>query len=339
MSEQNSTNIINSYLNGLDTEIFTNILKTSKNQDSKRIMTGKIIKIETKQIVVDVGLKEEGIIPITEFKEGGKMIDLKVGDKITVYRETSADGHSTTFSRSRALKELAWSNIEHAYNNKQVLDGLITDVVNGGFIVEILAAPAFLPEKQLESVTNQPKALLNQHIKVRIIKLDKRKGTITLSQKHTNASDEASQGDIINAQVSAIETDKAFVQYKDQTFTLQARDYLWEKVEDLTQQLHVGQMLKVKIIHTSDQTTFVSHKLLITDPWLDSIKQAGLDVGSSLHGKVVSVDASESRVKLSSTPPVDAILLSTDLSVDVEHVFVIKEIDKKNTKLIVEIAS
>lgn len=339
MSEkQLSNSLIDTYLAGLNDQAFQEMSKKSKNQDNQRIMNGKIVRIDPKCVIVDVGLKEEGSIPLSEFKEKGQMTNIKIGDIVTVYRESSHDGHSTTFSRSRALKEMAWANLEQAYQGKQSLNGLVSDVIGGGFIVEILNAPAFLPEKQLEAPVSNPKLLLGKTIKVKIIKLEKKKAIITLSQKHVGENDDQSSNETVNAQIMEVFADKAILGNKGQQYTMLAKDYLWEKIADLTSHLQVGQNLTVKPTHTSEGVRYVSHKVLVSDPWFDSIVQAGLHAGSSVHAKVTKVEDGVAYFKLETSPPVDGMYTGTAVEVGSTHVVVVKEIDKKSMKVILDLA-
>ena len=146
------------------------------------IIKGRIVRIERDSVLVDVGYKSEGLIPLSEFKEGAK--DLKVGDEVDVLLESKEDSEGlVVLSKEKANKIKVWDEISHVYDTDGVVDGEIIGRIKGGLMVDI-GLKAFLPGSQvdLRPVRNLDK-LIGQHFPMKIIKLNRRRGNIVLSRR------------------------------------------------------------------------------------------------------------------------------------------------------------
>lgn len=344
---QQSASALDAYLSRINKNLLdSTVNKTDgKKIDGSKILKGKVVKITEKDVWVCVGSKEEGRISKTEFTSQGQQLVVNIGDIVEVCQTQSADGNSTYFSRTRALQEMAWEKLDAAYHAKKVLDGLVIGMSSGpnaGLTVEILDAPTFLPEKQSETTRANLKTMIGAKIKVKIIKLDRKRASITVSQKQieTDENTESQIDNIISTTVTEVYADKAILTSNGQQFTLLSRDYLWEDTPSLVDKIHVGQELRVKVLSSKGGSTFVSHKHLFVDPWMESIKQAGLSVGMSIEAIVKNVAENTVFFSLSSLPPVDAIMNATNSALQVgdKSIVVIKEIDKKHSSVIVEIS-
>src|SRR5262245_47401860 len=146
------------------------------------IIKGRIVQIERDAVLVDVGYKSEGLIPLSEFKEGAK--DLKVGDEVDVLLESKEDSEGlVVLSKEKANKIKVWDEISHVYDSDGVVDGEIVGRIKGGLMVDI-GLKAFLPGSQvdLRPVRNLDK-LIGQRFPMKIIKLNRRRGNIVLSRR------------------------------------------------------------------------------------------------------------------------------------------------------------
>lgn len=330
---------IDQYLNISDHD-YTQLHQASKKHSSNNMIKATIIKIDPKYVVVDAGLKEEGIIPILEFKEYNKPLTLQVGDKVTVHRAASLDGNSTYFSYTRARKEAAWPALEEANQTKQIFNAIIVSYIKGKYEVELeddnLNIPAILPERQLEAYVNEPKSLFGQKIRVRIMKLDRNQGIVTVSQKLASGQEEPT-GESIHGTVISVDEDKATLECNGQTYILRSKDYLWEHVPNLTKRLKIDQVLRVKVLNKTDEGTYVSHRLLFSDPWLQGVEQAGIQAGTSLYGTVVSSEYENTIFNLDTNPPLQGTLPQSGLEINSQHVVKVKSINKKNNIILLEL--
>src|SRR5918996_560566 len=143
------------------------------------IIKGRVVQIERDSVLVDVGYKSEGLIPLSEFKEGAK--DLKVGDEVDVLLESKEDSEGlVVLSKEKANKIKVWDEISHVYDTDGVVEGEISGRIKGGLMVDI-GLKAFLPGSQvdLRPVRNLDK-LIGQRFPMKIIKLNRRRGNIVL---------------------------------------------------------------------------------------------------------------------------------------------------------------
>src|SRR5262249_54023739 len=130
--------------------LFEESLKSSgKNEGS--VITGTVVGIEKDIVVIDVGLKSEGRVPLREFQVGGQTPELRAGDEVEVYLEKIENRHGeAVLSREKALREEAWVKLEKACNKQERVEGVIFGRVKGGFTVDIQGAVAFLPGSQVD---------------------------------------------------------------------------------------------------------------------------------------------------------------------------------------------
>ena len=201
----------------------TKEFETLLNEDFKKrdFKEGKIIKatvseIGKKFIFVETGLKSEGAIPIEEFRISKELDKLKVGSKIDVYLEKieSYKG-DIVVSREKAKRMGSWEKMNKAFENQKEVEGIITNKVKGGFVVNIDSCLCFLPGSQVDTkpIKNMD-TLMNVPQKFLCVKLDKSRGNIVVSRKAVlsktrdkelaNVLSKIKEGDIVDAQVKSI---------------------------------------------------------------------------------------------------------------------------------------
>ena len=251
----------------------TKEFETLLNEDFKKrdFKAGKIIKatvseIGKKFILVETGLKAEGAIPIEEFKISKELEKLKVGSKIDVYLENieSYKG-DIVVSREKAKRMGSWQKMTKAFENQKEVEGVITNKVKGGFIVNIDSCLCFLPGSQVDTkpIKNMDQ-LMNVPQKFLCVKLDKSRGNIVVSRKAVlsktrdkelaNILSKIKEGDIVDAQVKSILDWGAFLDLNGADALLHVTDLSYSRVDKPSSLLSVGQSIKVKIIKIDPET-------------------------------------------------------------------------------------
>ena len=306
---------------GLDTDTSKNSktkeFETLLNEDFKKrdFKEGKIIKavvseIGKKHIFVETGLKSEGAIPIEEFKISKELENLKVGSKIDVYLEKieSYKG-DIVVSREKAKRMGSWEKMTKAFENQKEVEGIITNKVKGGFIVNVESCLCFLPGSQVDTkpIKNMD-TLMNVPQKFLCVKLDKVRGNIVVSRKAILAKtrqkelegilSKIKEGDIVDAQVKSILDWGAFLDLNGADALLHVTDLSYSRVNKPSDLLSIGQSIKVKIIKIDSETKRISCgvKQMHPDPYENLEKK--YKVGKIYDGMVTKVVDYGAFVKL-----------------------------------------
>ena len=296
------------------TKEFENLL----NEDFKKreFKEGKIIKatvseIGKKFIFVETGLKSEGSIPIEEFKISKELEKLKVGSKIDVYLE-KIESYRTgeiVVSREKAKRMGSWEKMTKAFENQKEVEGIITNKVKGGFIVNVDSCLCFLPGSQVDTkpIKNMD-SLMNTSQKFLCVKLDKSRGNIVVSRKAVlsksrdkelaNILSKIKEGDIVNAQVKSILDWGAFLDLNGADALLHVTDLSYSRVDKPSSLLSVGQTIKAKIIKIDPETKRISCgvKQMHPDPYENLEKK--YEVGKIYDGTVTKIVDYGAFVKL-----------------------------------------
>ena len=295
------------------TKEFENLL----NEDFKKreFKEGKIIKatvseIGKKFIFVETGLKSEGAIPIEEFKISKELEKLKVGSKIDVYLEKIESYKGDIIvSREKAKRMGSWEKMTKAFENQKEVEGIITNKVKGGFIVNIDSCLCFLPGSQVDTkpIKNMD-SLMNTSQKFLCVKLDKSRGNIVVSRKAVlsksrdkelaNILSKIKEGDIVNAQVKSILDWGAFLDLNGADALLHVTDLSYSRVDKPSSLLSVGQTIKAKIIKIDPETKRISCgvKQMHPDPYENLEKK--YEVGKIYDGTVTKIVDYGAFVKL-----------------------------------------
>ncbi len=291
--------------------------ETLLNEDFKKrdFKEGKIIKatvseIGKKHIFVETGLKSEGAIPIEEFKISKELDKLKVGSKIDVYLEKIESYKGDIIvSREKAKRMGSWEKMTKAFENQKEVEGIITNKVKGGFIVNIDSCLCFLPGSQVDTkpIKNMD-SLMNTPQKFLCVKLDKTRGNIVVSRKAVlsksrdkelaNILSKIKEGDIVNAQVKSILDWGAFLDLNGADALLHVTDLSYSRVDKPSSLLSVGQTIKVKIIKIDPETKRISCgvKQMHPDPYENLDKK--YEIGKIYDGTVTKIVDYGAFVKL-----------------------------------------
>ena len=262
------------------------------------IVRGRIVRIEKDMVLVDIGYKSEGVIPIWEFPRHGR--DLKTGDEVEVYLEETEDTEGLcVLSKEKANRIKIWDDISKAYENNQAVEGEVISRIKGGLTVDI-GLKAFLPGSQvdLRPVRNLEK-LIGQRLQMKIIKLNRKRGNIVLSRRvlleeeRLEAKKETlarlQEGQVLEGVVKNITEYGAFVDLGGIDGLLHITDMSWGRVNHPSDLFAVGGRIKVIVLKYDRETERVSlgYKQITADPW--SKVEEKYPIGSRVKGKVVSI--------------------------------------------------
>jgi len=266
-----------------------------------QIIKGTVLSIVNDTVVVDVGLKAEGRIPIKEFHSPGEEHGVRVGDKYDVYLEKLENKEGEALlSRERARKEESWSNLEKQQNQKEQVMGVITGRVKGGFAVDINGAVAFLPGSQVDlKPIKDISPLLNKPQPMIILKMDKLRGNIVVSRRvlleesrkadRSKLLSDINEGDRLKGTVKNITDYGVFVDLGGMDGLIHVTDLSWERVSHPSEMFNVGDNLEVVVTKYDKENNRISLglKQLTDDPWKNV--EGLYKVGNKIKSKISSI--------------------------------------------------
>ena len=262
------------------------------------VVRGHIVAVRDSEVLVDVGYKSEGTIPLEEFHRSG--IVPKVGEEIEVYLEMKEDSEGLiVLSKEKADKIKVWDVITRAYEKSTAVEGKVVEVVKGGLAVDV-GVKAFLPGSQvdLRPVKNLG-SMLGQQIRARVIKLNRRRGNVVLSrrvvleeereEKRKHTLSVLHEGMVLTGVVKNITEYGAFIDLGGIDGLLHITDMSWGRISHPSELVQVGDRIEVIVLHFDRETGRVSlgFKQKGADPW-ETVEER-FAVGSRHHGKVVSL--------------------------------------------------
>jgi small subunit ribosomal protein S1 len=264
-----------------------------------KVVQGTVIKQTEKHLVVDVGLKSEGLVPLEQVVDHTGAVKFQPGEVIDVVieREEPEGGYLVSYERAARLR--VWDTIEKAANDKTPVMGTVVSRVKGGLTVDI-GLKAFLPGSQLEirPVRNLD-GYLGQQIEVRVIKLNKKRGNVVVSRKELLEEEQNSkrsttmehlfEGAVLTGTVKNLTDYGAFVDLGGIDGLLHITDMSWGRLTHPRDLVNVGDEIQVKVLKfdKDKQRVSLGFKQLTPDPWLDASER--YPVGARVHGRVLSV--------------------------------------------------
>ena len=262
------------------------------------VVRGRVVQVTPTEVLVDVGYKSEGAIPIEEFHRHGKLP--KVGDQIEVYLEAKEDSEGLiVLSKDKADKIKVWDAITQAHDKGLPVEGRVVEVVKGGLAVDV-GVKAFLPGSQvdLRPVKNLA-AMVGQTIRAKVIKLNRRRGNVVLSrravleeereEKKKHTLEVLSEGMVLTGTVKNITDYGAFIDLGGIDGLLHVTDMSWGRVGHPSEIFQVGDQIEVVVLHFDRETGRVSlgYKQKSSDPW-ERVEQT-FAPGTKTRGRVVSL--------------------------------------------------
>ena len=266
-----------------------------------QVVHGRVVGIEKDIVIIDVGLKTEGRIPMREFGQGEGAVLPKVGDNVEVYLERVENAlGEAVISRDKARREEAWTRLEVVFAEGQPVNGAIVGRVKGGFTVDLGGASAFLPGSQVDiRPVRDVGPLMGKEQPFAILKMDRPRGNIVVSRRaileearaeqRTELVGQLAEGEVREGVVKNITDYGAFVDLGGIDGLLHVTDMSWKRVSHPSQVLAVGDTVKVQIVKINPDTQRISlgMKQLQSDPW-DGV-EAKYPVGAKYTGRITNI--------------------------------------------------
>jgi small subunit ribosomal protein S1 len=275
-----------------------------KHEDVKEgdIVKGKVISVGKDHVVIDIGYKSEGTIPLYEFTQADGAVGIKEGDEIDVFLESREDENGLcVLSKEKADRLKVWDEISGACERDELIEGTISARVKGGLSVTIRGGvKAFLPGSQvdLRPVRNLD-AFIGKNFKFKVIKFNKKRGNIVLSRRVLLEKERAElkdqtleklkEGQIIEGIVKNLTEYGAFIDLGGIDGLLHITDMSWGRVNHPSELFQVGDHVRVKVLKFNSETERVSLglKQISEDPWKSASER--YTPGTVVKGKVVSL--------------------------------------------------
>ena len=273
----------------------------SKQIKPGSIITGIVVAINDDVIIVSAGLKSEAVIPIEQFRNDLRDGDIAVGDDVEVALDAVEDGFGETkLSREKAIRARTWIDLEKAFENSEIVEGVINGRVKGGFTVEIDNVRAFLPGSLVDvRPVRDPAYLEGKSLEFKVIKLDQRRNNVVVSRRAVVEQEysaereqllaELKEGNSVKGIVKNLTDYGAFVDLGGIDGLLHITDMAWKRVKHPSEVVNVGDEIDVKILKFDRERQRVSlgMKQLGDDPWKDLARR--YPPQTRLFGKVTNI--------------------------------------------------
>jgi len=287
------------------TESFAELFEQSQQSLAKlrsgAIVTGTVVEIRPDVVVVNAGLKSEGIIPIEQFKNENGELEIEVGDDVKVALDAIENGFGETMlSREKAKRSLVWDELEEAQTANAAVTGRISGKVKGGFTVDIKDVRAFLPGSLVDvRPVRDPTYLEGKELEFKIIKLDRKRNNVVVSRRAVVESEfseereklleKLTEGAVIKGVVKNLTDYGAFVDLGGIDGLLHITDMAWKRVRHPSEVVNVGDELEVRVLKFDRERNRVSLglKQLGEDPWVNIARR--YPANTRLFGKVSNV--------------------------------------------------
>ncbi|MBZ0072498.1 MAG: 30S ribosomal protein S1 [Gammaproteobacteria bacterium] len=265
------------------------------------IVTGTVIDIRSDVVVVNAGLKSEGVIPIEQFRNEQGELEVHVGDSVEVALDAMEDGFGETrLSREKAKRARAWIVLEKAFEDGETVTGMISGKVKGGFTVDISDIRAFLPGSLVDVRPVRDTAYLEgKELEFKVIKLDQKRNNVVVSRRAVVESEYSAEreallknlqeGMIIKGVVKNLTDYGVFVDLGGIDGLLHITDMAWKRVKHPSEIVNVGDEIDVKVLKFDRERNRVSLglKQLGQDPWADLARR--YPEHTRLFGKVTNI--------------------------------------------------
>ena len=286
------------------TESFAQLFEQSLANQRIRpgmILTGRVIEVTADVVVVNVGLKSEAVIPLEQFKDERGEIEVKAGDDVEVALDSVEDGTGETrLSREKAKRARTWTRLEDAFNKSEIVSGVITGRVKGGFTVEIDNVRAFLPGSLVDVRPVRDTAYLEgKPLEFKVIKLDQKRNNVVVSRRavveqefsaeRSALLENLQEGSVVRGAVKNLTDYGAFVDLGGIDGLLHITDMAWKRVKHPSEVVKVGDEIEVRILKFDRERSRVSLglKQLGADPWENIARR--YPPNTRVFGKVTNI--------------------------------------------------
>jgi len=265
------------------------------------IVTGTVVDIQSDAVIVNAGLKSEGVIPIEQFYNNQGEVEVAVGDAVEVSLDAVEDGFGATrLSREKAKRAQVWKRLEQAFEDGEIVKGLISGKVKGGFTVDIEDIRAFLPGSLVDvRPVRDTTYLEGKELEFKVIKLDQRRNNVVVSRRAVVESEYSAEreqlleglqeGATVKGIVKNLTDYGVFVDLGGIDGLLHITDMAWKRVKHPSEIVEVGQEIDVKVLKFDRERNRVSLglKQLGQDPWADLARR--YPEGTRLFGAVTNI--------------------------------------------------
>lgn len=285
-------------------ESFAELLEESfsnLNMQPGTIVDGTVVEVRNDVVVVNAGLKSEGVIPIDQFRSERGEINVAVGDTVEVALDAVEDGYGETrLSREKARRAKAWGELERIHESGESVSGIITGKVKGGFTVELPDIRAFLPGSLVDvRPVRDTTYLEGKELEFKVIKLDQRRNNVVVSRRAVVETEYSAEretlleslqdGSVVKGIVKNLTDYGAFLDLGGVDGLLHITDMAWKRVKHPSEIVAIGDEIEVKVLKFDKEKTRVSLglKQLGSDPWADLMRR--FPEGARVFGKVTNI--------------------------------------------------
>jgi small subunit ribosomal protein S1 len=327
-----------------------------KHFDEGEVVSGTVVSIEKEYVMVDIGDKCEGQVPIEDFKDFAGEVKVNVGDSIEILVERRQEEQGVIYlSKSKAEKKRLWENLDQAYRNQTPVQGKIVERVKGGYMVDVHAVRAFMPGSQADiRPVRDPDSLVGKEDLFQVLKFNRRRLNLVVSrrgvmeketkQKREHTLAEVEEGMIIKGKVKNITDYGAFIDIGGVDGLLHITDMSWRRINHPSELISVNDDIEVRVLKFDKTTEKISlgMKQLEPDPW-DNVDKK-YPVKTVVAGRVVSITDYGAFVELE--PGVEGLVHVSEMSWSKKRVSPrelvkpdqqveaqVLEIDKQNRKI------
>jgi small subunit ribosomal protein S1 len=286
------------------TESFAQLFEQSLANQRIRpgmILTGLVVDVTSDVVIVNVGLKSEAVIPLDQFKNERGELEVKAGDSVEVALDSVEDGTGETrLSREKAKRARTWTRLEEAFNKSEIVTGVITGRVKGGFTVEIENVRAFLPGSLVDvRPVRDTSYLEGKPLEFKVIKLDQKRNNVVVSRRavveqefsaeRSALLENLQEGAVVRGAVKNLTDYGAFVDLGGIDGLLHITDMAWKRVKHPSEVVKVGDEIEVRILKFDRERSRVSLglKQLGADPWQNIARR--YPPGTRVFGKVTNI--------------------------------------------------
>jgi len=266
-----------------------------------QLITGEVVHVDEDIVIVNAGLKSEGIIPAVQFRDNLGELHVHIGDQVEVVVESLENGSGETIlSREKACRAKAWEELEKAHEDQSIVTGVMSGKVKGGYTVTINTIRAFLPSSLVDVRPVRDSSYLEgKELEFKVIKIDRRRSNVVVSrravvEKELSAERKAllenlEEGQVIKGVVKNLTDYGAFVDLGGIDGLLHITDLAWKRVKHPSEVVKIGDEIEAKVLRYDRERNRVSLglKQLGDDPWVDINRR--YPEGTRLFGKVTNI--------------------------------------------------
>ncbi|MEC3881372.1 30S ribosomal protein S1 [Parapedobacter sp. 10938] len=285
------------------------------------IVSGIVVSINNKDVVLNIGFKSDGLVSLSEFRDTP---DLKVGDAIDVFVESQEDANGQlVLSRKRAKTQKSWEEINEALENDTIIDGFVKSRTKGGLIVDIKGVEAFLPGSQIDiKPIRDYDIYVGKTMEFKVVKINHEFKNVVVSHKvlieddlenqKTEIVSKLEKGQVLEGTVKNITDFGVFIDLGGVDGLLHITDISWGRIEHPREVLQLDETVNVVVLDFDDEKKRIALglKQLTEHPW-ESLDTA-FEVGSKVKGRIVTV--ADYGAFLEITPGVEGLIHVSEMS-------------------------